>query len=310
MPDVGENQRIWDGSYDWPEAGDEWSAAWGDATTQWNATVFPRLQPLLPAKRVLEIGPGHGRWARFLLPLCESYVGIDLSTSAVEACRQRFAGDPRARFATNDGRSLDAAEEGSVDLAFSFDSLVHVEPDVMAAYLRELSRTLAADGVAFLHHSNLGEYQRAARLRRARAKLRPSGPQRESAGWTHWRSLAMTAELFPELCAYAGLVCVGQEKINWLGSRLIDCISVAAKPGSRWERPNVVVRNPYFMTEAASAACVAAVYGGFRAGDQRHPGAVPTGSIRYFGASRIMLASRSIGPWNLSIQGPFLRRRR
>lgn len=45
--------------------------------------------------------------------------------------------------------------DGAVDLAFSFDSLVHVEIDVIEGYLTELARVLVPDGVAILHHSNL-----------------------------------------------------------------------------------------------------------------------------------------------------------
>lgn len=50
--------------------------------------------------------------------------------------------------------------DSSVDFAFSFDSLVYVEAEVLKGYLTELARVLKPDGVAFLHHSNLGAYQR------------------------------------------------------------------------------------------------------------------------------------------------------
>jgi hypothetical protein len=56
------------------------------------------------------------------------------------------------------GKSLSAVADGSIDFAFSFDSLVHFEVDAMESYLRELACKLSADGVAFLDHSNLGEY--------------------------------------------------------------------------------------------------------------------------------------------------------
>jgi hypothetical protein len=37
-------------------------------------------------------------------------------------------------------------------------------------------------------------------------------------------------------------------------------LSLVARPGSRWDRPNVVVKNPDFMSEAFSAGKVAGVY--------------------------------------------------
>ena len=38
-----------------------------------------------------------------------------------------------ARFVSNNGRSLPMVADSSMDLAFSFDSLVHIEADVLAA---------------------------------------------------------------------------------------------------------------------------------------------------------------------------------
>src|SRR3954447_19835934 len=137
MPGVDENRDLWGGTYAWPEAGDEWSASWGGADTQWHASVLPRVQPFLPATTVLEIAPGFGRWTQYLIPLSGRYLGVDLAEAAVQACRERFAGQPAAEFHVNDGRSLAVAADGSVDLAFSFDSLVHVEEDVIGGYLTE-----------------------------------------------------------------------------------------------------------------------------------------------------------------------------
>jgi hypothetical protein len=49
---------------------------------------------------------------------------------------------------------------GSVDFAFSFDSLVHAEADVIQAYVEQLASILRPGGAAFIHHSNLGQYAR------------------------------------------------------------------------------------------------------------------------------------------------------
>jgi hypothetical protein len=54
--------------------------------------------------------------------------------------------------------SLDVAVDGSVDFVFSFDSLVHVEMDVIEAYLKQLAAKLTPNGVGFIHRSNLGQY--------------------------------------------------------------------------------------------------------------------------------------------------------
>ena len=158
----------------------------------------------------------------------------------------------------------------SVDFAFSFDSLVHVEAEVIKAYLVELSRVMAPQGMGFLHHSNLGTHlaelslsrvlERAARpLPVAKRVLR----RWQIVEWDYARGKTMSAKRFVELCHDAGLVCVGQEIIDW-GPRMIDCLSLVTHPGSKWSRPNVVVNNPHFMREAHSAGKVAGVYTSLR----------------------------------------------
>lgn len=48
--------------------------------------------------------------------------------------------------------------DDSIDLAFSFDSLVHAEQDVLAGYLSVFATKLKPGGTAVLHHSNLGQF--------------------------------------------------------------------------------------------------------------------------------------------------------
>jgi hypothetical protein len=46
----------------------------------------------------------------------------------------------------------------SVDFAFSFDSLLHVEADLIEAYLNQLAVKLKPTGAGLIHHSNIGTY--------------------------------------------------------------------------------------------------------------------------------------------------------
>ena len=128
-------------------AGDPWSKPWGSARGQWYGTIYPRIQGFLPAAAILEIAPGFGRWTEFLLEYCETLVGVDVSPKCIEACQERFADRSGARFEVNDGHSLPMVEDSSIDFAFSFDSLVHVEAETLAGYLSELARVLKPDGV-------------------------------------------------------------------------------------------------------------------------------------------------------------------
>jgi SAM-dependent methyltransferase len=259
VPSIEENLDRWNEGYDWRYAGDPWSRPWGSARGQWYRSILPRIQGFLPAPAILEIAPGFGRWTEFLLEYCETLIGVDVTPKCVEACRERFGDRPGTRFEVNDGHSLPMVEDASIDFAFSFDSLVHVEAETLAGYLEELARVLKPDGVAFLHHSNYGAYERSTRVfaplqdsfdrlpSLARAGLLRSGTYRGM----HWRAPSVTAARFAELCDIVGLQCVGQELINWEGGvLLLDCLSVIARPGSRWDRPNRVVKNRLFRVEA------------------------------------------------------------
>lgn len=155
MPDLNWNKNTWDGAYDWSRAGDEWSGPWGGSSALWFASIMPRIGFAMPARKVLEIAPGHGRCTNWLLRFTGSYRGIDLSERCVRFCRQRFASHPDAAFFVNDGRSLGAVAGEAFDLIFSYDSLVHADMDAIAPYIPQIIALLAPRGVAFIHHSNL-----------------------------------------------------------------------------------------------------------------------------------------------------------
>jgi SAM-dependent methyltransferase len=268
MPSINDNLSSWGGSYEWPLQGDEWSASWGNVDTQWHATLLPRIRHFIPAGRVLEIAPGYGRWSRFLIGCSDQYIGVDLNNNCISACQKRFAHAKNATFYANDGKSLAMVQDDSIDFAFSFDSLVHVEMDVIEAYFRELSRKLSSNGVAFIHHSNLGASSMITlNLLRALQKLSRTRPVAKAllrkvglVDWDHWRAPSVSAKSVVDVSRAAGLNCVGQEIINWANATMTDCISVLTRPGSKWDRVNTVVDNPYFVPEAASAKALSKVY--------------------------------------------------
>ena len=173
----------------------------GDAGAR---SIWPRIAPHLPAETVLEIAPGYGRWTEYLLEHCERLIGVDLTPRCIEVCRERFPG-VRASFEVNDGASLPMVASASLDFAFSFDSLVHVEAPQIASYLVELARALKPGAIAFLHHSNLNAYL---------------GNGTEVPWWIpepHWRARNVSARSFRAAARGAGLACLSQELINWIG---------------------------------------------------------------------------------------------
>jgi SAM-dependent methyltransferase len=269
MPSIEDNIGMWNGRYAWKGEGDEWSHPWGSSEAQWFRCIYPRIQKFLPASATLELAPGFGRWTEFLLPHCETYIGIDLATRCVEACNDRFANHPDATFYVNDGSTIPMVADSSIDFAFTFDSFVHVEADTLLSYLKELNRVLKTDGVAFVHHSNYGAYQRSAAVL-APLQLRRRLPSKVSNGLdriavtanVRWRASSVSAERFVDLCEESGLHCVGQELVNWGGSlSLIDAMSLVTRPGSAWDRPNQVIKNRLFGLEARAIRRSSSVMG-------------------------------------------------
>lgn len=239
MPSQAENQRYWD-EYDWPEGGHEWSQPWGSARMQWQLTILPRISSFLPCGTILEIAPGRGRWTEFLRDHCQRLIAVDSSPRCIAACRETFAADSRLSFFSGDGYSLPEVADASIDFAFSFDSLVHCDEAVIRAYTQELARVLKPNGVAFIHHSNLGQYG--------------SALVAEMGESEHARDPGMTARKQLQLAKDADLRCLTQELITWsTREALIDCFSTLVRADSHWRREFYLLRNSDFMREASMA---------------------------------------------------------
>jgi SAM-dependent methyltransferase len=233
LNDIKTNYITWNAEYGWPEDGNEWSHAWGSKDAQWQASILPRIAPWLPARSILEIAPGHGRWSKFLIQQAGlRYRGVDLADSCVAFCKKCFVKHNNAEFFTNDGQSLSMIEDQSCDFVFSFDSLVHVEWNVLKNYIAEILRVLKRDsGMAFLHHSNAGEHY---------------GDCAQIPGW---RARDVTASQLTDFIEnnQTGGVWV-QEKINWEGAeKCCDCLTLFS---TRKCLSPVFMENTHFMDEA------------------------------------------------------------
>jgi 2-polyprenyl-3-methyl-5-hydroxy-6-metoxy-1,4-benzoquinol methylase len=238
MPDLKWNEITWDGSYDWSSRGEEWSQGWGSSEAQWFGAVYPRIHRLLPADNILEIATGFGRWTKFLIPHAKKFVGVDLSSECVEACRTSFIEAKHATFFQNDGLSLEIVPS-SLDFIFSFDSLVHVEDDVLAGYIGQIIEKLSPDGIAFIHHSNF-------------ATMLPGVEN------PHRRAESVSGIAVASVVAQHGGRVLLQEMVNWGCEQLIDCFTIFSR-GAAKKFP--VIYNQGFMAEAANIKRAQAPYG-------------------------------------------------
>lgn len=256
---------MWERADRWPDGGDVWSRGWGGPESQWTSWMLPRLRVAAgdpPFGRIVEIGSGHGRWTQFLAGWSSSVVAVDLAPRCVEACRTRFADVPAVAPVLGDGTSLPGVGDRSVDLVFSFDSLVHADAQTITSYLAETGRVLTDDGVAFLHHSNLGacRLDRIALLRRWRLVHRVLAAVGVVERDLHWRDATVDADLVVDVAARHGLAVRSQELVRW-GTRraYIDCISVVTRSGSPAAGELHRFRNAAFDVEMAAAHRAASV---------------------------------------------------
>jgi SAM-dependent methyltransferase len=175
---------------------------------------------------------------QFLAPASERLTLVDLADPCIAACKERFAEHDHIDYHVNDGKSLDMVEDGSIDLAFSWDSLVHAENDVLESYVTQLGRKLRPGGTGVVHHSNIDEY-------------RDPATGELTVANEHWRAPTMSAARFREYAEAAGLRCLVQELIPWGGTDFSDCLSVFRRDVRRpfRRRRTTVVRNSRFFEQ-------------------------------------------------------------
>ncbi len=167
-----------------------------------------------PGGRILEIGPGGGRWTEHLVPIASRLVLVDLTPACIALCRKRFAGHGHIEYHVNDGRSLPFLDDASVDAVWSFDTFVHIEPTDIRSYVAEFSRVMTPGAFGVVHHARAGSYRKS------------------------WRS-DMTAERMADFCREHGLAIVRQQDSLANGAISLcqrqtrerpDCVTVFRKP--------------------------------------------------------------------------------
>jgi SAM-dependent methyltransferase len=146
------NKAIWE-AWDWSGSGDEWTAS-----NEWKESLVRCVLERHVANnaRILEIGPGAGRWTEYLLRRARSYIGIDISSTCVEHCAQQFRNVSAAKFVVGSGSDLRGIGDASIDVIWSFDVFVHINSLEVESYAREFSRVLVPGAIAVIHHGAIG----------------------------------------------------------------------------------------------------------------------------------------------------------
>lgn len=128
---------------------------WGDPETVEplryvrDSWVLPYVRP---DRTVLEIGPGGGRWTRYLLACRRLYV-VDYHGELLAELKKNFSA-PHMVFVQNNGTDFPGVPEAGIDFLFSFGTFVHLDPDLITAYLANIKSILRTGGDVVIQYAD------------------------------------------------------------------------------------------------------------------------------------------------------------
>jgi SAM-dependent methyltransferase len=105
-----------------------------------------------PKTTVLEIGPGGGRWTRYLLAARRVYA-VDYHQELLDELAVNFRADNLISI-KNNGTDLPGVPPESIDFVFSFGVFVHLNLDLIDAYLRSFKPVLKSGSSVVLQYAD------------------------------------------------------------------------------------------------------------------------------------------------------------
>jgi SAM-dependent methyltransferase len=128
---------------------------WGDPNSAGPLRIVRDrwLYPFIhPDHTALEIGPGGGRWTRYLLSFGR-LICVDFHQELLDELNRNFRA-PHLRLLKNNGTDLPGIEPGSIDFVFSFGVFVHLDKPIRDAYLAAIRSVLAKNGSVVIQYSD------------------------------------------------------------------------------------------------------------------------------------------------------------
>lgn len=122
-------------------------------------TILSILKPRLSSMRMLDLGVGGGRTARFFAPLVGEYMGIDYAQAMIHACKKALVGRyPNAIFQVGDATSMPEFSDNAFDFVlFSYNGIDYVNLKEREQVLQEVHRVGKSGGYfCFSSHNIYG----------------------------------------------------------------------------------------------------------------------------------------------------------
>ncbi len=104
---------------------------------------------------ILEIGCGVGRMARTLSPLCQRWIGADVSENMLEHARSRTNDLKNVDYQTLNGWDLSGVEDNSIDMVYCTVVFMHIDEWDRFNYICEAMRVLRPGGRLYVDNYNL-----------------------------------------------------------------------------------------------------------------------------------------------------------
>jgi ubiquinone/menaquinone biosynthesis C-methylase UbiE len=136
--------------------GDEWHDDGSGVRTFEQRLFTHTIEPWLhPNSRVLEIGPGGGKWTVRIAPRVRQLTVFDVAQGMLDRTRARVdaEGIGNVAYVLGNGRDMAQIPSSSIDLVFSYDVFVHIALEDTVAYVAEIARILRDGGMAIMHHA-------------------------------------------------------------------------------------------------------------------------------------------------------------
>jgi len=120
-------------------------------------TILAKLKGKLKNMKMLDLGVGGGRTTIYFAELVKEYVGVDYSSSMIDACKKRFSRQENVTFAVADARDLNAFGDHSFDFVlFSFNGLDYIDHSDRNKAFGEIKRILKRGGIFVFSTHNIG----------------------------------------------------------------------------------------------------------------------------------------------------------